>query len=91
VTRKLPGGIGTLVFAARLVQAGGGRIRINGNPVPGHDIRWRTAGGDLVLLERKDRSYGAGLTDTPGRRALRVVAYVKECRIPTEPSAREFW
>ena len=59
--------------------------------LPGHDIRWRTAGGDLVLLERKDRSYGAGLTDTPGRRALRVVAYVKECRIPTEPIAREFW
>ncbi len=69
ITRKLPGGIGTLVFAGRLVQAGGGRVRIYGNQVRGHDIRWATADGDTVLIERKDRSYEAGLSDTAEKRA----------------------
>jgi len=87
VSRKLPGGIGTLVFAARLVQAGGGRVRINGNQVIGHDIRWTTADGDVVLVERKDRSYQAGLTDTAEGRAMRVVDEIRRSRIPSEPGA----
>ncbi len=70
--RRLPGGIGTLVFAGRLVQAGGGRIlSINGKGVPGHDIRWVTKLGDTVLVEQKDRSYEAGLGDTPEKRIKR--------------------
>jgi hypothetical protein len=40
VEKKLPAGVGTLVFAGRLLQAGGGRIvSINGKRGVGHDIR----------------------------------------------------
>ncbi|MHB8879270.1 MAG: hypothetical protein ACYC8T_36705 [Myxococcaceae bacterium] len=87
VEHKLPGGIGTLVFAGRLMQAGGGRVCINGKRVPGHDIRWTTADGDLVLVERKDRSYEAGLKDTAETRALRVIDEVERAHIPIEPGA----
>jgi hypothetical protein len=67
--RKLPGGIGTLNIAARLVQVGGGRVGIYGNKGEGHDIRWVTDDGDVVLIERKDRSYEAGLAAPPEKRA----------------------
>ena len=87
IARKLPGGIGTLVFAGRLVQAGGGRLRISGRKVVGYDIRWRTAGGDTVLVERKDRSYEAGLADTAKKRATRVIEEVNRAHIPVEPGA----
>ena len=87
IKRKLPGGVGTLVFAGRLVQAGGGRVRISGNQVPGHDIRWVTADGDTVLVERKDRSYEAGVTDTAEKRAIRVIQEVKRTHIPVESGA----
>lgn len=88
--RRLPGGVATLVFAARLVQGGGGRIlSINGKGVPGHDIRWRTQFGDLVLVERKDRSYEAGLGDTAERRIKKVIAEVRNAAdtMPREPGA----
>jgi hypothetical protein len=72
--RTLPGGVGTLVFAARLVQAGKGRVlSINGNAGVGHDIKWVTGAGDTVYVERKDRSYEAGLADTLDRRIGRVI------------------
>jgi hypothetical protein len=72
--RKLPAGIGTLVFAGRLVQAGRGRIvSINGHRGVGHDIKWVTGAGDTVYVERKDRSYEAGLTDTPEKRVARLL------------------
>lgn len=87
VERKLPGGIGTVMFAARLVQAGGGQVRINGNQVAGHDIRWVTRDGDLVLVERKDRSYEAGLTDTTQKRVRRVIDEANSARIPALPGA----
>ncbi len=76
--RRLPGGVGTLVFAGRLVQAGGGRIvSINGKGVPGHDIRWVTKLGNTVLVERKDRSYEAGLGDTAEKHIKKVIAEVR--------------
>lgn len=88
IERRLPGGIGTIVFAGRLVQAGGGRIlSINGKGGRGHDIRWRTEIGDKVLVERKDRSYEAGLEDTAEKRTQKVVAEVRKAAstIPQEP------
>lgn len=85
--KKLPGGIGTLMFAGRLVLVGGGRVRINGNRIAGHDIRWVTAIGDLVLVERKDRSYEAGLNDTAAKRVRRVIDEIKKARIPNEPGS----
>lgn len=86
--RRLPGGVGTLVFAGRLVQAGGGRIlSLNGKGVPGHDIRWVTKLGDTVLVERKDRSYEAGQGDTPEKRVKRVIAEVRNAAetMPRDP------
>jgi hypothetical protein len=72
--RKLPAGVGTLVFAGRLVQAGRGRIvSINGHRGAGHDIKWVTGDGDTVYVERKDRSYEAGLADSARKRIGRVV------------------
>jgi len=85
--RKLPGGIGTLHIAARLVQAGGGRVSLFGNKVEGHDIRWVTGDGDVVLVERKDRAYEAGLTDTPEKRARRIIEEINGSHIPDESSA----
>ncbi len=85
--RVLPGGIGTMMIAGRLVQAGGGSVSVYGNQVAGHDIRWRTATGDLVLVERKDRPYEPGLSDTRKRRVRRVIEEVKKARIPGEPRA----
>jgi len=74
VEQKLPAGIGTMVIAGRLVQAGGGRIvSINGNRGAGYDIEWTTGVGDTVLIERKDRSYQAGLADSPQTRIRRVI------------------
>jgi hypothetical protein len=72
------------------VQAGGGRITyISGKGKRGHDIRWVTGGGDTVLVERKDRSYAAGLGDTTEKRARRVVAEVRTAgtAMPSEPGA----
>lgn len=71
----------------RLVQAGGGSVCIYGNQVAGHDIRWTTESGDLVLVERKDRPYEPGLTDTPEKRVHRVIDEVRKARIPSEPAA----
>jgi len=85
--RKLPGGIGTLHIAARLVQAGGGRVSVYGNKVEGHDIRWVTGDGDVVLVERKDRAYEAGLTDTAEKRARRIIEEINGSHIPDEPGA----
>jgi hypothetical protein len=85
--RKLPGGIGTLNIAARLVQAGGGRVSVFGNKVEGHDIRWVTQDGDVVLVERKDRAYEAGLTDTPEKRARRIIEEINASHIPDEPGS----
>jgi hypothetical protein len=87
VERKLPAGVGTLMFAARLVQAGGGRVCIYGHRGAGHDIRWLTGDGDLVLVERKDRSYEAGLKDTAEKRIRRVIDEVRSAHIPPEPGA----
>lgn len=88
IEHRLPGGIGTIVFAGRLVQAGGGRIlSINGKGGRGHDIRWRTGFGDMVLVERKDRSYEAGLGDSAVKRTQKVVTEVRKAAsaIPQEP------
>ena len=64
--RTLPAGVGTLVIAARLVQAGRGCITsIRGHRGIGHDIKWVTGQGDTVYVERKDRTYEAGLADKP--------------------------
>ena len=74
VERTLPAGIGTMVIAGRLVQAGRGRIiSINGHRGIGHDIKWVTGADDTVYVERKDRSYEAGLADTPEKRIARVI------------------
>ncbi len=76
-TQKLPAGVGTIYFAGRLVQAGGGgRIRISGHGVPGHDIRYANPNGDVLLIERKDRSYQAGLDDSPEKRIARVITEI---------------
>lgn len=86
--RTLPGGLGTLFTAARLLQAGGGRIvAINGNLVKGHDIHWVTGHGDTVFIERKDRSFEAGLKDSMEKRSRRVVEEVRNAAkaMPREP------
>jgi hypothetical protein len=80
----LPAGVGTIVFAARLVQAGAGRVCIYGNQVAGHDIRWVTKDGDLVLVERKDRPYEPGLKDTPAARARWLIDKVSQTKIPND-------
>ncbi len=69
----------------RFVQAGGGRVSISGNKKVGHDIHWVTAVGDNVLVERKDRSYEAGLTDSDEDRAAKVVEEVENACIPVRP------
>jgi hypothetical protein len=87
VERTLPLGVGTLIFAARFVQAGGGRIlSINGHRGAGHDIKWKTGQGDTVYIERKDRSFEAGLADTPEKRIARVVGYTRSAgpKMPRE-------
>jgi hypothetical protein len=72
--RKLPAGIGTLFFAGKLAQASrSGSIQISGNGVAGHDIRWVTPLGHVALIERKDRSYEAGLGDTHAHRVRKVI------------------
>ncbi|HET7786485.1 MAG TPA: hypothetical protein VFL36_10965 [Myxococcales bacterium] len=84
----LPAGVGTMVFAARLVQAGGGRVCLYGNQVEGHDIRWVTDDRDLVLVERKDRPYEPDLNDTPAKRSRWIIGKVNDTKIPTdEPGA----
>ena len=79
-------GAGGMAGSSRC-QAGGGRICVNGNQVKGHDIRWVTAEGVTVLVERKDRSYEAGLADTAEQRAQKVVDEARRSRIPVEPGA----
>ena len=46
-----------------------------------------TRHGDTVLVERKDRSYEAGLLDTPHKRGLRVIAEVRTAAaaMPRDP------
>lgn len=83
----LPAGVGTMMLAARLTKAGGGRVTIHGSGVAGHDIRWITRSSDLVLAERKDRSYDAGLRDSPEKRVRRVQDEVRKSKIPTDPGA----
>jgi hypothetical protein len=90
--RKLALGIGTLVFAGRLVQGAGGRIvSINGNSISsrGHDIQWLTPHGETVFIERKDRAYEAGLNDTPEKQVRRVLSEVVTAgpKMPQEPKA----
>lgn len=90
IEKKLPAGIGTMVFAGRLVQAGGGRIvSINGKRGVGHDIHWTTGAGDRVYVERKDRSYEAGLADTLETRIGRVIQEVRKAgpKMPRERGA----
>jgi len=83
----LPAGVGTMMLAARLTQAGAGRVTIHGSGVAGHDIRWITRSSDLVLVERKDRSYDAGLRDSPEKRVRRVQDEVRNSKIPTDAGA----
>ena len=83
----LPAGVGTMMLAARLTQAGGGRVTIHGSGVAGHDIRWITRSSDVVLVERKDRSYDAGLRDSPEKRVRRVQDEVRNSKIPTDAGA----
>jgi hypothetical protein len=46
-----------------------------------------TATGDLVLIERKDRPYEPGLSDTAQKRVWRVIDKVRTARVPAEPGA----
>ena len=88
--RKLPAGVSTLFFAGRLAHMCGGRtIRISGNQVVGHDIRWVTPQSHLVLIERKDRSYEPGLNDSDASRIQRVLDDTNAGgrKIPLEPGA----
>ena len=86
--RRLPGGVGTLAFAARLVQAGGGVIEsVKGKGGIGYDVRWRSGNGFTVLVERKDRSYEAGLEDDLRRRARKVANEMKNVHFPRVPGA----
>jgi hypothetical protein len=88
--RTLPAGVGTLVIAARLVQAGRGCIKyITGHRGAGHDIKWVTGAGDTVYVERKDRSYEAGLSDTPEKRIWRVIEETRKAglTLPRERGA----
>jgi hypothetical protein len=81
--RTLAGGVGTMAFAARLVQAAGGRIcSINGKQGVGHDLRWETEAGDVVLIERKDRAYEPGLGDQQQWREARVVRLARASKFP---------
>jgi len=88
-TYTLAGGVGTLLLAGRLAQAGGERICVHGNRRAGHDIRLRTGAGDGILVERKDRAFEAGLDDTMEGRARRVVQFTGDAgaKIPRESGA----
>ncbi len=46
-----------------------------------------TDDNDVVLIERKDRSYEAGLADTPEKRVRRIVEEINDSHIPKEPGA----
>lgn len=86
----LPAGVGTLVIAGRLVQAGLGCIKaIKGNRGAGYDIKWVTGSGDVVYVERKDRTYEAGLRDTPEDRVTWAIEKTREAgkRLPRERGA----
>lgn len=88
---RMPRGVGTLKLAAHLIQASGGSMVINGEGVPGHDLRWTPATGGLALLERKDRSWLAGSKESVKRRAQYVAGQVREAsaRFPRDvPAAR---
>jgi hypothetical protein len=93
VDRKLPGGVGTLYLAAKFVQggratgSGGGLVWISGKAKQGYDFRWETPARDVVLVERKDRSYEAGLADTPEWRTSKVIDETRKAHIPREAGA----
>jgi len=88
----MPGGIGTLYLAARLLQASGGKIRINGagRGGLGHDVHWEPATGGVALIERKDRAWHVGSTESVRERALYVASKVRGVagRYPKIPGAR---
>lgn len=68
----MPGATGTLYQAARLHQAGEGKMRICGKGSVGVDIVWEPASGGQVVIERKDRAFEAAALDDD-RKWLRFV------------------
>jgi len=80
--RTVPGGIGTIVFAARLAQAGGGVIELMGRKSVNLDLRWTSPDGQVVLIERKDRSLEATGRDTAEKRALHACHNREENGLP---------
>lgn len=73
---RMPQGIGTMCLAGHLMQAGGGEIVITGAGTTGHDIRWRPLTGGYALIERKDRAFTVGATESFHNRIRWVVARV---------------
>jgi len=63
----MPGAAATLYQAARLHQAGGGRMRVCGKGSVGTDIEWEPAVGGKVVIERKDRALEAAAYDDDER------------------------
>jgi len=87
VERSLPGGIGTITFAAPLAQAGGGVVELMGATSKGLDLRWTSPTDDVVLVERKDRSLDVSMRDTDAKRALRLTSTARAMQVPDTPNA----
>ncbi|MCK9461787.1 MAG: hypothetical protein M0R80_19325 [Proteobacteria bacterium] len=77
----MPSGVATICLAARLLQASGGRMRINGAHSQGRDIEWEPASGGLLWIERKDRAFRAAYDDPPDR-------FIKEAESKIKLAAR---
>jgi hypothetical protein len=88
-TWGMPLGVGTVCVAGRLMQAAGGEMTITGTGAAGHDIRWEPATGGLVILERKDRAFEIGATESIASRVKYLIGKVREAGrgFPRDPDA----
>jgi hypothetical protein len=82
----MPRGVGTVCLAGRLIQASGGEMTILGEGASGagHDIVWKPVTGGEVVIERKDRAWDPGATESFESRIRYVIGKVREAgpRLP---------
>jgi hypothetical protein len=89
--RQMPSGASTLYWAAKLLQASPGTIRIYGDGMAGADIRYERDGGGTAYVEHKDRAYGAAyestVTDLEQYFWRRAIDAAKNLKPPKDESA----
>lgn len=86
---RMPGGVGTICLAARLMQASGGEMGLlgEGQAAAGHDLWWKPRTGGEAVIERKDRAWERGAREPLGRRIAYAVSKVIDAgpRLPRRP------